>query len=123
MLIFIGLIWVSQILRILELQQSITTQLFDVIKTTLLVLPSFVGPLLPFLLIIASFFLNFRYNSSNEIIIFKQYISLKKNLLLFLLIALKILIFHFFNSEILSVSLYEKYKIKELGVLLILYKT
>ena len=116
MLIFIGLIWVSQILRILELQQSITTQLFDVIKTTLLVLPSFVGPLLPFLLIIASFFLNFRYNSSNEIIIFKQYISLKKNLLLFLLIALKILTFHFFNSEILSVSLYEKYKIKELEI-------
>ena len=38
-IIFIGLIWLSQILRILELQQTITTQLSDVIKTTL-VLPS-----------------------------------------------------------------------------------
>ena len=77
-IIFIGLIWLSQILRILELQHSITTQLFDVIKTTLLVLPSFISPLMPFLLIIASFFLNYKFNSSNEIIILKQYFSLKK---------------------------------------------
>ena len=74
-IIFVGLIWLSQILRILELQQSITTQILDIIKTTVLVLPSFIGPLMPFLLIIASFFLNFKFNNSNEIIILKQYIK------------------------------------------------
>ena len=46
-IIFVGLIWLSQILRILELQQSLTSQIFDIVKTTALVLPSFVGPLMP----------------------------------------------------------------------------
>ena len=78
--IFIGLIWLSQILRILELQHSITTQLTDVIKTTVLVLPSFISPLMPFLLILASFFLNYKFNSSNEIVILKQYFSIKRNI-------------------------------------------
>ena len=76
------MIWLSQILRILELQHSITTQLFEVIKTTLFVLPSFIGPLMPFLVIIASFFLNYKFSSSNEIIIFKQYFSFKNNKML-----------------------------------------
>ena len=59
-IIFIGLIWLSQILRILELQHSITTQLIDVINTTILVLPSFISPLMPFLLILA-IFLNYKF--------------------------------------------------------------
>ena len=115
-IIFLGLIWISQILRILELKQSITTELFDIIKTTALVLPSFIGPLLPFLLIIAGFSLNFRYNSSNEIIILKQYFSIKKNLMLFLIIFFFISIFHFINNEIFSVNLYQKYKVQELEI-------
>jgi len=114
--IFIGLIWLSQILRILELQQSITPQLFDIIKTTLLVLPSFIGPLMPFLLIITSFFLNFKFNSSNEIIILKQYFSIKNHYILFLIISFGISIFYFINNEILSVNLYHKYKIQELEI-------
>ena len=115
-IIFIGLIWLSQILRILELQQSITTQLFEIIKTTLLVLPSFIGPLMPFLLIIASFFLNFKFNSSNEIIILKQYFSVKNNYILFFIILFGISIFYFINNEILSINLYQKYKIQELEI-------
>ena len=115
-IIFVGLIWISQILRILELQQSIATQLFEVIKTTVLVLPSFIGPLLPFLLIISGFFLNYKYNSTNEIIIINQYFSKKKNLVLFSIILLVISIFHFVNSEILSVNLYQKYKVQELKI-------
>jgi lipopolysaccharide export LptBFGC system permease protein LptF len=115
-LIFIGLIWLSQILRILELQHSITTQLFEVIKTTLLVLPSFIGPLMPFLLIIASFFLNYKFNNSNEIIALKQYFSFKNNLILFSILSSGIIIFCFINSEYLSVNLYQKYKIQELEI-------
>ena len=115
-IIFIGLIWLSQILRILELQHSITTQLFEVIKTTLFVLPSFIGPLMPFLVVIASFFLNYKFNNSNEIIILKQYFSLKNNIILFFILSSALIIFNFINNEFLSVNLYHKYKIQELEI-------
>ena len=115
-MIFIGLIWLSQILRILELQQSLTTQVLDVISTTLLVLPSFISPLMPFLLIISSFFLNYKFNSSNEIIILKQYFSLKNNLFLSIFLTSGIIVFYFLNNELFSVNLYEKYKVKELEI-------
>lgn len=115
-IIFIGLIWISQVLRILELQHSITTQLTDVINTTLYVLPSFISPLMPFLLIIASFFLNYKFNSSNEIFILKQYFSNKNNFLLSLILTLIIYLFYFLNNEYFSVNLYHKYKIKELEI-------
>ena len=110
------MIWLSQILRILELQHSITTQLFEVIKTTLFVLPSFINPLMPFLLVITSFFLNYKFNSSNEIIILKQYFSLKNNINLFSILSSGIIIFYFINNEYLSVKLYNKYKVQELEI-------
>ena len=115
-IIFIGLIWLSQILRILELQQTITTQLSDVIKTTILVLPSFINPLMPFLLLIASFSINYKFNISNEILILNQYYSSKNNLLLSLILTTSIILFYFINNEYLSVNLYHKYKIKELEI-------
>ena len=114
--IFIGLIWFSQVLRILELQHSITTQLFDVINTTILVLPSFISPLMPFLLIIAGFFLNYKFMSSNEILILKQYLSIKNNLVITIFLTSGIIIFYFLNNEYLSVNLYHKYKVKELEI-------
>ena len=110
------MIWLSQILRILELQHSITTQLFEVIKTTLLVLPSFISPLMSFLLIIASFFLNYKFNNSNEIIILKQFFSFKNNLILFSILSSGVIIFCFINNEYLSVNLYQKYKVQELEI-------
>ena len=85
-------------------------------STTLFVLPSFIGPLMPFLLIISSFFINFKYNSSNEIVILKQYFSLNGNINLFLVLFFGIFIFNFLNNEILSVHLYQKYKINELEI-------
>ena len=115
-IIFIGLIWFSQILRILELQHSITTQLIDVISTTILVLPSFISPLMPFLVLLGSFFLNYKFNTSNEIIILKQYFSFKENFTLFFNLTLGIIIFYFINNEIFSVNQYHKYKVKELDI-------
>ena len=82
----------------------------------MLVLPSFISPLMPFLLIIGSFFLNYKFNSSNEIIILRQYFSIKKNYLIFVLLLTGISIFYFFNNEIFSVNLYQKYKIQELEI-------
>ena len=114
--IFIGLIWFSQVLRILELQHSITTQLFDVINTTILVLPSFISPLMPFLLIIAGFFLNYKFMSSNEILILKQYLSIKNNLVITIFLTSGIILFYFLNNEYLSINLYHKYKVKELEI-------
>ncbi len=110
------MIWLSQILRVIELQHSITTQLIDIIKTTLLVLPSFISPLMPFLLILASFFLNYKFNSSNEIVILKQYFSLKDNYIIFIILSVFIFTFYFFNNEFFSVNQYHKYKVKELEI-------
>ena len=44
LLIFIGLIWLSQIIRILEFQYSISNQIIEIAGTTLLALPSFINP-------------------------------------------------------------------------------
>ena len=71
---------------------------------------------MPFLLIISSFFINFKYNASNEIVILKQYFSLNGNINLFLVLFFGIFIFNFLNNEILSVHLYQKYKINELEI-------
>lgn len=112
--IFIGLIWVSQILRILDLQHTISFQILDVMKTTILVLPSFISPISSFLLLLSSFFLNYKINSSNEIIIFKQYLRLKDLKYLFIAIMTIIFAMNFFNKEVFSVKAYHKYKIEEL---------
>ena len=114
--VFIGLIWFSQILRILELQHSISTQLIEVISTTLLVLPSFINPLMPFLLIISCFFMNYKFNVNNEIVILKQYLSLKINYTISILLSIVIIMIYFFNNEFFSVNLYHKYKVKELEI-------
>ena len=112
--IFIGLIWVSQILRILDLQHTISFQILDVMKTTILVLPSFISPISSFLLLLSSFFLNYKINSSNEIIIFKQYLRLKDLKYLFIAVMTMIFAMNFFNKEVFSVKAYHKYKIEEL---------
>ncbi|MAD48417.1 MAG: hypothetical protein CMQ53_03580 [Gammaproteobacteria bacterium] len=114
--IFIGLIWLSQILRILELQNSISNQIFDVVKTTSLILPSFINPLMPYLLLLGSFFLNYKINTNNEIIILKQYLAIKEisNLILFLLLG--IILLYFLNNEYFSIKTYHKYKIEELEI-------
>src|SRR5210317_1711667 len=83
LLIFIGLIWLSQIIRILEFQYSISNQIVEIASTTLLALPSFINPLVPFLILIGSFMLNSKIKNSNEIIILKQYLSVRSLRILF----------------------------------------
>ena len=115
-LIFIGLIWISQILRILELQHSISNQIFDVIKTTSLVLPSFINPLVPFLLIFGSFFVSYKLNTNNEISILKQYFSLNDISKLLTIIMLGLFFLYLINNEYLSVKMYHKYKVEEIEI-------
>ena len=114
--IFIGLIWLSQIIRIIEFQYSFSYQIFDVAMSTLFALPSFTNPLLPFLILIGSFIVNAKLSNDNEIIILKQYLSENKLNALFYFLTFIIFIFFTFNSEIISKKFYEKYKIKELEI-------
>ena len=116
LLIFIGLIWLSQIIRILEFQYSISNQIIEIAGTTLLALPSFINPLVPFLILIGSFMLNSKIKNSNEIIILKQYLSIKSLRVLFQLLIFLHLLFITINNEIISKKFYEKYKIKELEI-------
>jgi len=116
LLIFIGLIWLSQIIRILEFQYSISNQIIEIAGTTLLALPSFVYPLVPFLILIGSFMLNSKIKSSNEIIILKQYLSINSLRVLFQFLIIFTLIIYAINNEIISNKFYEKYKIKELEI-------
>ena len=116
LLIFIGLIWLSQIIRILEFQYSISNQIIEIAGTTLLALPSFINPLVPFLIIIGSFMLNYKIKNSNEIIILKQYLSSKGLKVLFQLMIFFSFIIFIINNEIISNKFYEKYKIKELEI-------
>ena len=114
--IFIGLIWLSQIIRLLDFEQSLSFQFYDVIKTTILVLPSYLNPLFPFLILMSSYFLNFKIISNSEIIIIKQYLSAKQLIRLLYLMLLSILSVYVFNSEYSSVNFYQKYKIKEIDL-------
>ena len=116
LLIFIGLIWLSQIIRILEFQYSISNQIIEIAGTTLLALPSFINPLVPFLILIGSFMLNSKIKNSNEIIILKQYLSIKSLRVLFQLLIFFTIIIFIINNEIISNKFYEKYKIKELEI-------
>ena len=116
LLVFIGLIWLSQIIRIIEFQYSITNQIIKIAGTTLLALPSFINPLVPFLILIGSFMLNSKIKNSNEIIILKQYLSTKGLKVLFQLIIFLTFIIFIINNEIIANKFYEKYKIKELEI-------
>ena len=116
LIIFIGLIWISQIIRIIEFQYSISNQIIEIAGTTLLALPSFINPLIPFLILIGSFMVNSKIKSSNEIIILKQYLSIHKLKILFQILILITIFFFTLNNEVISKKFYAEYKIKELEI-------
>ena len=101
LLVFIGLIWLSQIIRIIEFQYSISNQILEIAGTTLLALPSFINPLVPFLILIGSFMLNSKIKNSSEIIILKQYLSYDKLRILFQLLIFLIFLIFTINNEII----------------------
>ena len=91
-------------------------QIIEIAGTTLLALPSFINPLVPFLIIIGSFMLNSKIKNSCEIIILKQYLSIKGLRVLFQLLIFFTFIIYTINNEIISSKFYEKYKLKELEI-------
>ena len=111
-----GLIWISQILRVIEIEYSVIHQIFDIATATLYALPSFIGPLMPFLILIASFFLNNKFHTFNEIVIIKQYLSRKVIFTINFISIIFIFFFNLLNNEIISKNSYAKYKLKELDI-------
>lgn len=113
---FIILIWISQVLRIIDLSQSYSTQLLEIILATLYSLPSFISPLASLIVFISCVTINRNFNIHNELTIVNQYSSLKNNKSVFLIGITSIFIFLFCNNELLSNKLYSKYKYKEIQI-------
>jgi len=113
---FIILIWISQVLRIIDLSQTYSTQLLEIILATLYSLPSFISPLASLIVFISCITINRNFNIHNELTIVNQYSSLKNNKSVFLIGITSIFIFLFCNNELLSNKLYSKYKYKEIQI-------
>ena len=106
----------SQILRILDLKHSISYQIYEVLITTALALPSFLNPLLPLILLLSCLLFNNNLNSNNENKIINLYFDKKSKFITFFVTNLVIISLFIFNNEIIAPKLYEKYKKKELDV-------
>lgn len=110
------LIWFSQIIRIVELQFSISNQIFDILTGTIYSIPSFLTPLMPFFILIGSFYFNTNLNKNSEIMILTQYSSSRSYISVCLIIFTLIGSIHIINSEYFSKKFYEIYKIKEIEI-------
>ena len=111
---FLLIIWLAQIIRYMELGQSLAIQLSHVTMITSYLLPNAISTILPIIIFIASCFLNKHINQTNELSIISMYLSTKNMNKIILLIYGFILVIHIFNTEVISVNAYNKYKFKEI---------
>ena len=111
-----SLVWISQILRLLDLKFSVSTQILDILFTTLLVLPSYLGPIVTFILLITYFFFNYQLNASNQNLIINQYFDLKKKIIILTFFKIILFLAYILSTELVSPKLYKSYKIKELEI-------
>jgi lipopolysaccharide export LptBFGC system permease protein LptF len=114
LLSFLLIIWLAQIIRYLDLSESFDMQFSQVAIVTIYLLPNAISTILPIIIFIATCFFNYQLNQTNEISIFSLYlskISLRKIILFTYSILLTI---YAFNTEIISVDAYNKYKLKEI---------
>lgn len=109
---FLITIWASQTIRLLEIGVSYN-DLFEIVYLTILLIPSYIINIFHLILIFSVFFLNYKFNNTNELFIISQYVKRKiisKNFLVINIIIFLILII---NSEYISQNLYKDYKQKE----------
>ena len=109
---FLITIWASQTIRLLEIGISYK-DLFEIIYLTILLIPSYIINIFHLILVFSVFFLNYKFNSTNELIIFRQYVEEKLIKRSFIIINLIIFLILFLNSEYLSQNFYKEYKQKE----------
>ena len=106
----------SQILRIIDIQFSINSQLNKIVMTTLFVLPSFINPILPIIILLSFLSLNSKLATNNEIKIFCQYLSIWQKIKIILIISIILVLGYFINNELISPKLYKIYKLGELEI-------
>ena len=109
---FLITIWASQTIRLLEIGISYK-DLFEIVYLTILLIPSYIINIFHLILIFSVFFLNYKFNSTNELIIFRQYVEEKLIKRSFIIINIIIFLILFVNSEYLSQNFYKEYKQKE----------
>ena len=115
-MILLGLIWLSQVLRLVDLKFSFSTQIFDVMITTFFVLPSFLNPLMPIILLVSYIYIGFKFNSSNQNMIINQYLKNKDKIKMIIAIKTTLVLLFMINYEIISPYLYKLYKLKEIEI-------
>ena len=109
---FLITIWASQTIRLLEIGISYK-DLFEIVYLTILLIPSYIINIFHLILIFSVFFLNYKFNNTNELLIFRQYIKEKLIKRSFIIINIIIFFILFVNSEYLSQNFYKEYKQKE----------
>ncbi|MDB9825481.1 LptF/LptG family permease [Alphaproteobacteria bacterium] len=114
LIVFLLIIWLAQIIRYLDLSQSFSMQFSEVALVTSYLLPNAINTILPIIIFIASCFLNYQMNQTNEISIISLYLSKDNLRKVVIFIYSFLLLFYAINTEILSVESYNKYKIKEI---------
>lgn len=115
-LFFVGLVWISQALRIIDLDYIQSEQILKILIVTLMALPSYINPLLPILIIFTSIALNFKFTNSNENLIINQYLNKKEFQKILNLFFLFTFLFFISNKEFLAPKAYETYKVNELEI-------
>ena len=93
-------------MRLVDLKYSISNQILEVVSTTLLVIPSYLNPLTPVILLISYFYLNFTINATREVMILNQYLNNRNKFTISILIKLIFMILFYYNYEFLSPKTY-----------------
>ncbi len=114
LIVFLLIVWLAQIVRYLDLSQSFSIQFNKVALITSYLLPNAISTILPIIIFFASCFFNYQLNQTNEIDIFKLYLSKNSLRLIIVITYFLLLIFYIINTEIISVKSYNKYKIEEI---------
>ncbi len=109
---FLITIWASQTIRLLEIGVSYN-DLFEIVYLTILLIPSYIINIFHLILIFSVFFLNYKFNNTNELFIISQYVKRKLISKNFLIINIIIFLILIINSEYISQHLYKDYKQKE----------
>lgn len=112
----LSLIWLSQILRIIDIKYSIANQLLDILFATFLILPTFLNPLMPLILIMGFMFFNYSICSKSEHLIINQYLNKQEKFIQTFILIFTFIVFYFFNNEIISPKLYNIYKQHEVKI-------
>ena len=114
LVVFLLIVWLAQIVRYLDLSQSFSMQFSKVAIITSYLIPNAISTILPVIIFIASCFLNYQMNQTNEISIISLYLSKNNLRKIIFFIYSSLLLIYVINTEIISVDSYNKYKTKEI---------